>query len=715
MSKFVWTDKHTAAVHALNKAIADPKCLAIFDPARDTSLTTNACQYAMGAVLAQTHDHGERPVAFLSKSLVAAQLNYSMWEKELYAVVWAIQEFRPYLRNHHFTLRSDNKPSVQIIDSTNNKFSTIATARILRWLTVLQTYSFTTQHLPGKSNVVADALSRFPVDANVAPPDVETAQLCQTNVVSYPTPDFTPEFVRAYKNSPVLDELYAKLKDNVFHPRFALLDDLIVTRESPPRVYVPDDLPLRTRLFKETHDTPLAGHPGFHRMYSYIQKHFFGPRLRIDVLDYVRSCPQCQIAKPRQTKPFGSLMPLQPPEAPWQDISLDLITQLPRSEKHDAIFVIVDRFSKMAHFLPTTTTADAPALARIFQDGIVRLHGYPRSIVSDRDPRFLSSFWRELFELAGTTLRFSTANHPQTDGQTERTNRTLEQYLRIFTRLAPSNWFSLLAQAELSYNSSTHSATGFSPFFIVYNHHPNLPIDLLHGHVEGRNDAVERLLNDHSTTHLNARKSLHKAVDRMQQYAKNGPPAPFVVGDLVLVNRLAFRSYADVSDLKKFDDRWFGPFEISKVVNPNAYELHLPPHYKKHKVINISFLVPYRQSRRFPRPHPDSLRPPAEPDVSSDDDEDNEDTETYEVESILQHRLARRQKRTSSTRLSVEQQLRISRKSKDFEFLVKWKGYPLHEASWEPFQYLKHAKDIVETYITSKQLPIEWIRELDDR
>ena len=406
-------------------------------------------------------------------------------------------------------------------------------------------------------------------------------------------------------------------------------------------------------------------------------------------------------------------MPLQPPEAPWQDISLDLITQLPRSNHFDAIFVVVDRFSKMAHFLPTTTTADAPTLAQIFQDGVIRLHGFPRSIISDRDPRFLSSFWRELFELAGTTLRFSTANHPQTDGQTERTNRTLEQYLRIFARHSPSTWHSLLPHAELSYNNATHSATGFSPFYLVYNYHPNFPLDLFRGPVEGRNDTVESLFNTHQSIHEQARDALQKAVAHMEKHAKNGPPAPFQSGDLVLVHRAAFRKHPDIAELRKFDDRWFGPFEVTKVVNPNAYQLQLPPNFKQHKVININFLHPYRQSLRFPRPHPDSVRPAAEPDASSDQDDDNDNTlDQYEVESILLHRIGLPTLRRSSTRLSVDEQLKISDKPKDYEFLIKWKGYPMEENTWEPFGHLKHAIDILRSYLISKKLPVEWIQEL---
>ena len=404
--EFKWLEQHTQAVHALKNAILSPDCLAIFDSSLSTILTTDACDYALGAVLMQQFPQGERPIAFISRTLNNTEQNYSMWEKELFAVVWAIKYFRPYLLNHNFLVKSDNKPSTQLLVNSALKLSTSATNRVIRWILSIQGYSFKVEHQAGKTNVVADALSRFAAHINAMPDDYETAQFCQTQSAPVTNSEISRLFQEAYKRNPACSAILTQLQDGQYHPRLALHEQLIVTRETPFRVMIPDDTALRSALFQEIHDTPLAGHPGFHKFMSYIRRHFVGPHLRRDVLDFARTCPQCQIAKPRHNLPFGTIMPLQPPEEPWQDISMDLIVHLPHSQIYNAIFVVVDRFSKMAHFIPTQTQISAPELAQIFLDNIVRLHGFPRSIVSDRDTRFLSHFWRELFSLTDTTLRF---------------------------------------------------------------------------------------------------------------------------------------------------------------------------------------------------------------------------------------------------------------------------------------------------------------------
>ena len=302
--EFKWLEQHTQAVNALKNAILSPDCLAIFDSSLSTILTTDACDYALGAVLMQQFPQGERPVAFISRTLNNTEQNYSMWEKELFAVVWAIKYFRPYLLNHNFLVKSDNKPSTQLLVNSALKLSTSATNRVIRWILSIQGYSFKVEHQAGKTNVVADALSRFAAHINAMPDDHETAQFFQTQSAPVKNTEISRLFQEAYKRNPACNAILKQLQDGQYHPRLALHEQLIVTRETPFRVMIPDDTALRSALFQEIHDTPLTGHPGFHKFMTYIRRHFVGPHLRRDVLDFTRTCPQCQIAKPRHNLPF---------------------------------------------------------------------------------------------------------------------------------------------------------------------------------------------------------------------------------------------------------------------------------------------------------------------------------------------------------------------------------------------------------------------------
>ena len=364
--------------------------------------------------------------------------------------------------------------------------------------------------------------------------------------------------------------------------------------------------------------------------------------------------------------------------------------------------------------------ATAPDLAQLFLDNIVQLHGFPRSIVSDRDTRFLSNFWRELFALTETTLRFLTANHPQTDGQTERTNRKLEQYLRLYVRYNPARWSQYLTTAEIAYNSLTHSSTGMSPFYLVYQRHINLPLDFSLADLESKNTAIESLLHDRQSVLARVRDALAQARERMIKHNKDKMlQPPFKIDDQVLVHRAAFRKSAAFPDLNKFDDRWYGPYTILKIINQNAYQLQLPSSFRHHDVINVTFLRLYRVSTRFPRTHPDAFfLPPVRPDTEAsdskqtdeNDESDKEDVEKeYEAESILDCRLIRH-KRGRPKKQTLQQQLQISTDPNDYEFLVKWKGYPVHDATWEPYLNLTNMDDILHDFVTAKQLPISWAK-----
>ena len=197
-----------------------------------------------------------------------------MWEKELFAIVWGIKYFRPYLLHHEFHIRSDNKPSTQLISNPTMKLSTSASNRVIQWILAIQAYNYKVAHCPGKFNIVADAISRYPHIAKPCPDDQECALYCQNQVLSKPVSIYHTRFHQVYQLHEFTKNAYAILKDGQYHPRYQLQNELIVTRETPYRIYLPDHIPLRQEIFNEIHDTPSAGHPGFHKLMSYIHRHF---------------------------------------------------------------------------------------------------------------------------------------------------------------------------------------------------------------------------------------------------------------------------------------------------------------------------------------------------------------------------------------------------------------------------------------------------------
>jgi hypothetical protein len=262
---------------------------------------------------------------------------------------------------------------------------------------------------------------------------------------------------------------------------------------------------VRLLLLQEAHGGGLMAHFGVYKTHEVLAAHFFWPRMCKDIERIVARCITCQKAKSRLHN-HGLYMPLPVPTSPWIDISMDFVLGLPRTKKgRDSIFVVVDRFSKMAHFIPCNKTDDASSVAALFFREIIRLHGIPNTIVSDRDAKFLSHFWRSLWNKLGTKLLFSTTCHPQTDGQTEVVNRTLSTMLRVVLDKNLKRWEDCLPHVEFAYNHATHSSTKMSPFHIVYGYIPRAPIDLFSLAAEDAPhiDAVahvEQMINLHEQT-----------------------------------------------------------------------------------------------------------------------------------------------------------------------------------------------------------------------
>ncbi|GJP56798.1 hypothetical protein CLOM_g15845 [Closterium sp. NIES-68] len=253
-------------------------------------------------------------------------------------------------------------------------------------------------------------------------------------------------------------------------------DNAIAYRKGSMKIWVPNYPPLRQLLLEEYHDVFYAGHFGSNKTLTGIAKHYYWPHLAEDVQNFVTSCDICQRMKSSKQKKAGLLQPLPVPEQPWQVVSLDFITGLPPTTSgHDAILVVIDKFSKMGHFIPTHTTARTEETAQLFVRYIISQHGIPTTLISDRDPKFTSKFWNELMSLLGTKLAMSFAYHPQTDGQIERLNQIVEQLLRAACKDEISKWDLHLPVLEFAYNNATHAATGQTPFFLCYVRHPLTP------------------------------------------------------------------------------------------------------------------------------------------------------------------------------------------------------------------------------------------------
>ncbi|KAK1677237.1 hypothetical protein QYE76_038085, partial [Lolium multiflorum] len=344
----------------------------------------------------------------------------------------------------------------------------------------------------------------------------------------------------------------------------------------------------------ESHAGGLMGHFGREKTLLMLADHFYWPKMRRDVDRYVRRCITCNKSKSK-LKPHGLYTPLPAPTTPWEDISMDFVLGLPRTKRgHDSIFVVVDRFSKMSHFIACHKSDDASHIANLFFREIVRLHGVPKTIVSDRDVKFMSYFWKTLWRKLGTKLLFSTTCHPQTDGQTEVVNRTLSQLLRSMIKKNLKEWEECLPHVEFAYNRAVHSTMELCPFEVVYGFKPITPLDLLplpiHERVNmeasKRADYVKKI--HEKTKELIEKKGKSNAA-RMNKKRKE---MLFKPGDLVWVH---FRKDRFPKLRKsKLKPRGDGPYKVLAKINDNAYSIDLPEdEFGVSNSFNVADLTPY--------------------------------------------------------------------------------------------------------------------------
>jgi transposase InsO family protein len=385
------------------------------------------------------------PIAFLSKSLNPTERNYEIYDRELLAIMTALSEWRHLLMGapHPFEVWTDHQNLSYFRQPQK------LNRRQARWVTELANYDFTLHHRPGRTHLKADLLSRRPDHAKGEEDNEDIVLLkpeCfrQLELIVEDNPFLTRIRQRRTNQDRVVKENVAAKEEG-----WEEVDGIVMWNE---RVYVPIDQKLREDIIREHHDSRLAGHPGQYRTHELITRNYWWPRIMRDVRRYVAGCESCQRTKPRHSKIAAPLHPNEIPTKPWEHISLDLIGPLPDSAGHNAILVIVDRFSKMMKVIPSHLEITSSGVARVLRDHVFRHHGLPRKVISDRGSNFVSAFMRELYSQLGIAANPSTAYHPQTDGQTERLNQEVEHYLRVFTNYHQTDWVEWLTLAEFAYN-----------------------------------------------------------------------------------------------------------------------------------------------------------------------------------------------------------------------------------------------------------------------
>jgi hypothetical protein len=419
-------------------------------------------------------------------------------------------------------------------------------------------------------------------------------------------PDLLQEVKNAYASSSTFSKV---LESPKAHPRFGIKDGLIWTKNEYHRdvICIPFAAKQKGRRVIEIildHAHTVMGHFGHHKTSQYVRRTYWWPSMTKDIEAFCRSCGQCQASKDSTQRPAGLLHTLPIPERPWQSVGMDFLGPLPTSGNYDYLLVVIDRLTSMVHLIPTTTKVTASQTAWLYIKEIVRLHGVPESIVSDRDVKFTSLFWKELHRILGTRLLMSTSFHPQTDGATERANRSIGQILRSVVSNDQKNWAEKCPMVEFAINSSVSDTTGFSPFELNYGYVPAMGIT---GIEKAKYKGVQAFANQARWNLMAAHDAIiERRVKQTHHANKLRKDAPsYEVGDLV------FLSTKNISIPKgrarKLVPRFIGPYKITAVHNDSSnVSLELPEDLKRrrvHHTFHSSLVKPFidNDDERFPK------------------------------------------------------------------------------------------------------------------
>ena len=664
-TEYEWTDKCENAFQILKKAFTEAPVLRHFDPEDMIVVESDASDYAIAGILSQYDKEGVlRPVAFYGRTMIAAELNYDIYDKELLAIVECFRLWRHYLEGSKYT--------IQVFTDHNNLqyFTTTKqlSRRQARWSERFASFDFVINYRPGRLGAKPDAITRRP--------DVYPKKTFQDSVNSLNNKILIPpEQLRAV----VAINEHKTLRTIINTTKKVGLDDegenykkllekgdsnftqegQLVLRDG--RIYVPDIENLRFKVIQSYHDHKLRGHPGVRKTRELIMRDMFWKGITNDIEHYVKACPVCRRAKAVRSKPYGFLKQLSIPDRKWSHLTMDHIEQLPPSGGYDSILVIVDRMTKQAIFIPCYTSDKATDLARHFVQHVFSKHGVPFSITSDRGKLFVSEVWTQICKMLDIKSALSTAYHPETDGQTERVNQILEQYLRCYVNYLQDDWSELLPLAEFAYNNTPQDSIGMTPFFANKGYHPILNVDV----AKVKGSKLLETAQDWASLNTYLKEKLQESFDKAAMYYDNSKRITprWKVGDMVYLNSKNIKTKRPT---KKFDWKNFGPFKITECIGSHAYRLKLPKEWRIHNVFHVN-LLSLAPPEKFPQRK-----------ATNQGDIELEDEKEFEIERVLDIRKVGK-----------------SKENPKYEYLVRWVGYDENDDLWQTPESLHAAKDLV--------------------
>lgn len=674
-AEWTWTKEvEQPAFDKLKDAMLTAPVLAYPDPEKPYVLETDASDIAHGAVLSQEQDDGKwHPVAFMSETLTPSEKNYHTHDKELYAIIAPLKEWRHLLMGskHPVIVLSDHA------NLTHFRSKQQLNPRQIRWALYLENFDLVIRHRPGRQSSVPDGLSRR-ADHGEAASKEERKQIQllpdaifedkssptpisrskeQINSMLEPEPEFNlqHEFYLAQAQDPIVQKLNMTKEGEELPAHWNKPANLWLYWG---KIYVPEVL--RQTVFRKLHADPAAGHPGQRSTLYSIRNNYYWPNLKSDVIEWVRNCDICQRTKVFPKKPHGELKPIDPVPRPWGVVTSDLITGLPPCKGYTAIWTATCKRLKYIHIAPTHDTLDSQGLYFLYLDRIWKLHGTSDKLITDRGPQFASRYARDVNKNLQIETALSTAYHPQTDGQSERTNQEVERVLRSVVNFHQDDWVDWLPVVEFALNNQYKVSLKTTPFYASYGFHPqigSLP------RIDTPILSVENFVSHLQQVQKDTKASLEQAATDMKRFydRHRGKTPEFAIGQKVLLDN------ADLSinrPSRKLAERRSGPFKIVERIGTHAYKLELPSQWKTvHPVFHVSKLEEYHEDPK----HPNHPSPP--PDIIEGEPE-------WEVEEIRDTKFAHNK----------------------LYFLVKWKGWPDSEVSWEPEENLENSPEIVSSF-----------------